>query len=317
MGRWLGASCPGFPAPRADELLAAGKAQETFTRAGTGRVGGAETAAEPNRVWPGAPGSAGARLGDPGGGRFRVAGREDGEPGEGRALAPPRPDPRPGAAQRRAQRAAAPVAALFPRAAGAGGPGGAFLGGRALGPHSTPPSLRLPGRAAGPMSGERREREAERAGPRPTAPVAAAPNASFCAPRLCAASRPLARSSVPREPGGRALPSGTAACAHSGGRTPSRGRGWGRLLPKMQDGSGAAVQPVLPHHGVHLSAPAQRAPGHPAGPGNCGRAARPRAVGVSAGTLPEPEREGSRGRARRGCVIYLRPRPMQISLLPD
>lgn len=37
---------------------------------------------------------------------------------------------------------------------------------------------------------------------------------------------------------------------------------------KMQDGSAAARQPLLPYHGLHLPAPAQPAPGHPAGSGN-------------------------------------------------
>lgn len=197
--------------------------------------------------------------------------------GEGRALAPPAPPP-PGAAQRRAQgKAAAPVAALSP-SRGRGRAGRVALGGRALVP--TQPSLPPPPGPGG-RANERREEGSGKPsalgrGP-PTAPVAAAPNAKFCAPRLCAASRPLARSSVPREPGGRALPSGRPPARTRAGGRRAGGRGWGRLLPKMQDGSGAAVQPVLPHHGVHLSAPAQRAPGHPAGPGNCGRAARPRA----------------------------------------
>ncbi|KAI5130354.1 Lysophospholipid Acyltransferase 1 [Manis pentadactyla] len=35
----------------------------------------------------------------------------------------------------------------------------------------------------------------------------------------------------------------------------------------MRDGSAAAGQRRVPHHGLHLPAPAQRAPGHPAGPG--------------------------------------------------
>jgi hypothetical protein len=37
---------------------------------------------------------------------------------------------------------------------------------------------------------------------------------------------------------------------------------------KMQDGSTAARQPLLPYHRLHLPAPAQPAPGHPAGSGN-------------------------------------------------
>lgn len=64
--------------PRADELLAAGKAQETFTRAGTGRA--AETAAEPKqgvaRVLPSArrpPGGPGRRSFLGGGERGRRA----------------------------------------------------------------------------------------------------------------------------------------------------------------------------------------------------------------------------------------------------
>lgn len=38
--------------------------------------------------------------------------------------------------------------------------------------------------------------------------------------------------------------------------------------PKMQDGCATARQPLQPHHGLHLPAPAQPAPRHPARPGN-------------------------------------------------
>lgn len=38
---------------------------------------------------------------------------------------------------------------------------------------------------------------------------------------------------------------------------------------KMQDGSAATRQPLLPYHGLHLPAPAQPAPRHPARSGNC------------------------------------------------
>lgn len=58
---------------------------------------------------------------------------------------------------------------------------------------------------------------------------------------------------------------GPAAPRHSRGR-PSGAGG----CPKMRDGSAAAGQRRVPHHGLHLPAPAQRAPGHPAGPGRRG-----------------------------------------------
>lgn len=46
--------------------------------------------------------------------------------------------------------------------------------------------------------------------------------------------------------------------------------------PKMRDGCGrAAGRPVPPNYGLHLSAPAQRAAAHPAGPGNRGAARLP------------------------------------------
>lgn len=48
------------------------------------------------------------------------------------------------------------------------------------------------------------------------------------------------------------------------------GRGGGSCLSKMRDGSRAAGRALLPHHGLHLPAPAQPAPGHPARPGECG-----------------------------------------------
>ena len=40
-----------------------------------------------------------------------------------------------------------------------------------------------------------------------------------------------------------------------------------------------------------------------------------RGWGVSAGTLPEPEREGSRGKRGGGCYLPPVPAPKQISLL--
>ena len=80
--------------PPADELLAAGKAQETFTREGTGRAGVLKLRRNQNRVWPGCSRVLGARLGDPGGGRFRVAGRGRGTPEkEEHWLLPPHPRP--------------------------------------------------------------------------------------------------------------------------------------------------------------------------------------------------------------------------------
>lgn len=173
---------------------------------------------------------------------------------------------------------------------GLGGPGGARGPGSAS-PLFLPPSLVVPGGWAN----ERREegsgkRSALGRGP-PTAPVAAAPTPSlrpeslqpFPSSGLAARSRrarrpPASWGSHPRALG----PEGTER----------GGAGWSRggRLPKMQDGSSAAVQPLLPHHGLHLSAPAQRAPGHPAGPGRELLAAWPR-PGVSAGT-PLPRRCG-------------------------
>ena len=115
-------------------------------------------------------------------------------------MAPPAPPP-PGAAQRRARgKAAAPVAAS-PAPRGPGRAGRVALGGPGSGPHSTlpPPASRA---VPGGRANERREEGSGKPsalgrGP-PTAPVAAAQNAKFCAPRLCAASRPPARSSVSR-----------------------------------------------------------------------------------------------------------------------
>lgn len=147
MGRWLGASgCPWVSSPRADELLAAGKAQETFTRAGTGRVGVLRLRRNQNRVWPGRSRVLGARLGDPGGGRFRVAGREDGELRRRKSIGSSRPTPARGCATPGAgQGGGARGGALPPARPGQGGPGGAR--GPGSGPHSTlPPSASRAGR---------------------------------------------------------------------------------------------------------------------------------------------------------------------------
>lgn len=124
--------------PRADELLAAGKAQETFTRAGTGRAGVLRLRRNQNRVWPGCSRELGARPGDPGGGRFWVAGREDEEIGRRKSIgsSPPRGlrNAERGARRRRPCRRS-------PAPRGPGRAGRVALGGPGSGPHSTlPPS---------------------------------------------------------------------------------------------------------------------------------------------------------------------------------
>lgn len=55
--------------------------------------------------------------------------------------------------------------------------------------------------------------------------------------------------------------------------------------PKMQDGCANARQPLQPHHGLHLPAPAQSAPWHPARPGNSVPPTTP-ILGLGRGKLP-------------------------------
>lgn len=55
--------------------------------------------------------------------------------------------------------------------------------------------------------------------------------------------------------------------------------------PKMQDGCATARQPLQPYHGLHLPAPAQPAPRHPARPGNSVPPATP-ILGLGRGMLP-------------------------------
>lgn len=247
--------------------------------AGTGK-GGAETAARPKQG--GAPGGSLGKGARPGG-RVEVASR-GGEAGrrareeEGDRRLPP-----PGlAASSRRARPRRPLASLsLSRSpgvrAGLGGPGGAR--GRAPLPHfsSLRPSSRGRPGAAEPMSGERRRaagsgaRGAEALLPRPRPPR----QRQVCAPGVCARRGPRPGRSVPaREAVACAWGSRPRALGLGDGERAGAGWGRGSRLPKMQDGSRAAVQPLVPHHGLHLPAPAQRAPGHPAGPGNRGRPGR-------------------------------------------
>lgn len=155
-------------------------------------------------------------------------------------------------------------------------------------PTFLPPSL-LPGvPAAGPMSAERREREAARSARPSHGAPAAAPKLSLrpwslcrvASPRLLAARSPGVRR--PRAPrGGHPRALGREDAPESGA-----GRGGGSSLSKMRDGNRAAVQPLLPHHGLHLPAPAQPAPRHPARPGECGGEAGPLPKSVRAWSLP-------------------------------
>lgn len=136
------------------------------------------------------------------------------------------------------------------------GSGPAGRAGRRSGPGvpTFPASLPPPGPSwrPGPMSAERREREAARsARPSPGAPAVAPALRWRPGTRRPLASPGLAAGSP------RAL--GRKVAEEAGA-----GRGRDSRLPKMRDGSRAARQPLLPHHGLHLPAPAQPAPGHPA-----------------------------------------------------
>lgn len=77
----------------------------------------------------------------------------------------------------------------------------------------------------------------------------------------------------------RALESAPGFCevlrSPQGGQCAAPGR---QSTLKMQNGSAAARQPLLPHHGLHLPAPAQPASEHPARSGNS----------VPPATLPDP-----------------------------
>ncbi|KAJ8790509.1 hypothetical protein J1605_004482 [Eschrichtius robustus] len=122
------------------------------------------------------------------------------------------------------------------------------------------------------MSGERRGAGSKRSRPQPSCRACGhCANAKF-APREFALGRVLrlaARSPRARRPRG---PRDSRPRALGREDAERGGAAWGRgcRLPKMQDGSRASSQPLLPHHGLHLSAPAQRVSGHPSGPGAAG-----------------------------------------------